>query len=206
MNRDLRKRIFTSLLALPLLALASGAAVRAQTPTTTPASSQQLAQQSTQQPAPQPARPASPTPCLTTPQYRQFDFWVGDWQVFTPQGQLAGTNRIEQVTDGCIILENWTAAGGSSGKSFNYYDRNDGKWHQLWIGSGGGVIHFVGEFKDGAMRYTSTTVTANGAKVLGRMTFFPQGDKVRQLWEQSNDDGKTWTVAFDGMYVKQMKR
>ena len=200
MNTDLRRHSrfarFAMTVALTLLVLTIDADIRAQTPT----AKQPIQQPAGQAPAAQ--QPARQTPCLTAPEHRQFDFWVGDWQVFTPQGQLAGTNRIERVTDGCIILENWMAAGGGSGKSFNYYDRNDGKWHQLWIGSTGGVIHFVGEFKDGAMRYTTTTTT-NGAKVLGRMTFFPQGDKVRQLWEQSNDEGKTWTVAFDGTYVKK---
>ncbi len=27
------------------------------------------------------------------------------------------------------------------------------------------------------------------------------GGHVRQLWEQSTDGGKSWTVAFDGLYV-----
>jgi hypothetical protein len=25
---------------------------------------------------------------------------------------------------------------------------------------------------------------------------------VRQLWESSKDDGKTWAVSFDGLYRK----
>lgn len=64
-------------------------------------------------------------------------------------------------------------------------------------------IDFEGEYKDGAMRYTSASINANGQKTLGRMTFFNLGDKVRQLWETSTDDGKTWTVAFDGTYVRK---
>jgi hypothetical protein len=27
-------------------------------------------------------------------------------------------------------------------------------------------------------------------------------DKVRQLWESSTDEGKTWKVLFDGLYVR----
>lgn len=144
------------------------------------------------------------TPCMVTPEHRQFDFWIGEWNVMTPQGQLAGTNSVQRVVDGCVIFENWSGSQGGNGKSFNYYDKNDGKWHQLWVGSGGGAINFSGEFKEGAMRYEAVSPAANGAKTLQRMTFFKlDGDKVRQLWESSTDDGKTWTVAFDGMYIKK---
>ncbi|MBI3651098.1 MAG: tetratricopeptide repeat protein [Acidobacteria bacterium] len=144
------------------------------------------------------------TPCLYAPEHRQFDFWIGEWEVFTPPGQLAGTSSIQRVVDGCVIFENWTGAQGGNGKSFNFYDRNDGKWHQLWVGSNGGVINFSGAFKDDAMRYEAVTTTVNGSKTLQRMTFFKLvGDKVRQLWETSTDDGKTWSLAFDGTYVKK---
>jgi hypothetical protein len=146
----------------------------------------------------------SATPCMVTPEHRQFDFWIGEWNVMTTQGQLAGTSSIQRVVDGCVIFENWTGTQGGNGKSFNYYDKNDSKWHQLWVGSGGGAVNFSGEYKDGAMRYEAVSLAANGTKTLQRMTFFKlEGDKVRQLWETSTDDGKTWTAAFDGMYVKK---
>ena len=143
------------------------------------------------------------TPCMVTPEHRQFDFWVGEWDVLNPQGQKAGTSSIQRVSGGCLILENWTSAGGSDGKSFNYYNPVDKKWHQLWIGTLGGVLDLAGEYKDNALRYTGESVGPNGARVLNRLTFFNLGDKVRQFWETSADDGKTWSVAFDGMYVKR---
>jgi hypothetical protein len=144
------------------------------------------------------------TPCMFKNENRQFDFWIGEWDVINPQGQQVGTSSIQRIVDGCIIFENWTAANGSNiGKSFNFYDPNKNKWRQVWVGNNGQPIDFEGEFKDDAMRYTSISVGANGQKTLGRMTFFNLGDKVRQLWETSTDDGKTWTVAFDGMYVRK---
>jgi len=145
------------------------------------------------------------TPCMVKAENRQFDFWIGEWDVVNPQGQPAGTSSIQRIVDGCIIFENWTSAGGGfTGKSFNFYDPNKNKWRQLWVGNNGQPIDFEGEYKDGAMRYTSVSTGANGQKTLGRMTFFNLGaDKVRQLWETSTDDGKTWTVAFDGTYVRK---
>ena len=35
---------------------------------------------------------AAARPCLTRKESRMFDFWVGEWDVRTPQGQLAGTS------------------------------------------------------------------------------------------------------------------
>jgi tetratricopeptide (TPR) repeat protein len=144
------------------------------------------------------------TPCMVIPEHQQFNFWVGEWDVKNPQGQQAGTSSIQRIVDGCVILENWTGAGGGSGKSFNFYDAGKAGWRQVWVGSNGIVIDFEGQYADGAMRYKSASIGANGQKTLGRMTFFNLGpDKVRQLWEQSTDDGKTWVVAFDGIYIRK---
>lgn len=142
-------------------------------------------------------------PCAFQAEYRQFDFWVGEWDV-TVSGQPAGTSSIQSIVDGCVILENWAGAGGGTGKSFNFYDSNLGKWRQVWVGSGGGVLDFFGEYREGQMRYAGETAGPNGAKVLQRLTFFNLApDRVRQLWEQSTDGGKTWTVTFDGAYARR---
>ena len=40
--------------------------------------------------------------------------------------------------------------------------------------------------------------------VKAKMTFFNQGkDQVRQLGEQSADEGKTWTTAYDLTYTRR---
>lgn len=143
-------------------------------------------------------------PCTVTPEHRQFDFWVGEWNVYNPQGTQVGTNTIENVVGGCIVMENWTGAGGFVGKSMNFYDPATRKWRQTWVDGRGSVLDFAGEFKDAAMRYTGETAGANGARTLARLTFFHLGpDRVRQLWEQSSDGGKTWSVVFDGMYLRK---
>ena len=142
-------------------------------------------------------------PCDHDANYRMFDFWVGDWNV-TVSGQQAGTNRIELIEGNCIVFENWTGAGGSTGKSFNFYNNQTRKWNQVWVASNGSNLFFEGEFRDGNLHYTSTTLGANGQKTLHKLTFFNLGPgHVRQLWESSTDDGKTWSVAFDGDYRKK---
>lgn len=142
-------------------------------------------------------------PCMFVPEARQFDFWLGNWDVFNPAGQKAGTNTIQMFAGGCGVLENWTNAGGADGKSINYYDASTGKWYQHWIGTDGTALRYSGNFKDAAMRFDGETI-ANGKKTLSRLTFSKLDENtVRQLAETSGDDGKTWVVTYDFKYVKR---
>jgi hypothetical protein len=150
---------------------------------------------------PIPAMKAAP-PCMSGEVYRQLDFWAGDWDVTTPQGKKAGTNSIQKMLDGCLLLENWSGTGGNGGKSMNYFDPATKKWAQIWVDGGGGVIAFVGEFKDGAMRFQGTHVEKAGTKVLSRMSLTPlPNGHVRQFIEESQDEGRTWAVWFEGDYA-----
>ena len=56
-----------------------------------------------------PAAPARPK--CDTPQHRAFDFWIGEWEVWA-NDQLAGTNRIEPMLEGCALAEHWRGASG----------------------------------------------------------------------------------------------
>lgn len=142
-------------------------------------------------------------PCIYSAEARQFDFWVGDWEVFNPQGQKAGTNSVQLFSDGCGLLENWTGALGGDGKSINFYDAGTQKWYQSWMGTGGGALRYAGNFREGAMRFEGETV-ANGKKTLQKLTFFKLDENtVRQLFEASSDEGKTWAVTSDLKYVRK---
>lgn len=138
-------------------------------------------------------------PCKASPEYRQFDFWIGEWDAKTPQGFVAGTNKIELILGDCIILENWTQ-GNMSGKSFNIYDKTDKKWHQTWVDSKGTLTEYIGEFKDGKMLYHAEEMR-NGEKVNMRLTFskLPDGN-VRQFAEESKDGGNTWKTRYELIY------
>ena len=144
------------------------------------------------------------SPC-STPAHNQFDFWVGDWEVFsTTADTLVGHNTINRILGGCVIEENWTGGTGFQGKSFNTYNPVDSSWNQVWVDVGGATYHFKGQFKDNVMQLKGTTVGRNGKKVLFDMSYTPQEDgAVRQLWKLSNDEGESWNVAFDGMYRKK---
>jgi hypothetical protein len=151
-----------------------------------------------------PPKPPQLPPCDSRPQARQFDFWVGEWDVIV-NGKPAGINRIEKILNGCVLQENWSSAGGGEGKSWNWYDIGDGKWHQLWLASQGPPsLHLAGSFADDVMKYEGASIGPGGVKLTNRLQFFKlPADKIRQLWEQSNDGGKTWTTVFDGEYRRR---
>lgn len=146
--------------------------------------------------------PLNPKPC-SQPVYRQFDFWVGEWNVYS-EGKLAGANSVQKILGGCVIQENWTDALGNSGKSFNTYNPYKKKWQQNWVDDRGSVLEFTGEAKDGVMAYQAELPASGGSKLIYRMTFTKLSEnRVRQLWEQSTDGGKTWQPLFDGDYQRK---
>jgi len=44
--------------------------------------------------------PAPPAPCGQD-EYRQFDFWIGSWEVRDANGSLQGHDTIEPILGGC---------------------------------------------------------------------------------------------------------
>jgi hypothetical protein len=142
--------------------------------------------------------PAPPAACQT-PEHRQFDFWLGEWEVFLPNGKKAGDSRIESIAAGCALLENWTGTGGFSGKSLNSYDGTDKRWHQSWVDSSGSRLELAGAYADKRMVLSS----APGGTVQRIAWSVNDDGSVRQLWEATEDGGKTWTVQFDGRYMRR---
>ncbi|MGI8706246.1 MAG: hypothetical protein ACR2JJ_10720 [Sphingomicrobium sp.] len=148
--------------------------------------------------------PPPPPPACTSPEHRQFDFWVGDWDVYrTGTDTLAGRNRIENIYGGCTIRENWMSVRGSGGGSLNMYDPVDKRWHQTWQDGSNARVEFDGGLSDGKMILMGYWhgVGGPGKDALVRMVYTPNADgTVRHLGEQSTDHGLTWTPGWDLTY------
>ena len=155
--------------------------------------------------APAPA-PTPPPPACTAAEHRQFDFWVGYWDVYpTGKDKLVAHSLIEKLYAGCTIRENWMPLSNNTGGSLNMYDPADKKWHQLWQDSQNGRVGFDGGIVDGKMILIGDWKDANGAgkDALTRITYSTNADDlVRQFGEQSTDGGKSWAPAFDFTYKK----
>jgi hypothetical protein len=154
-----------------------------------------------------PASPSPPPPPCSAPEYRQFDFWLGRWQVRGAKGQVVGTNRIEAILGGCALRESWTGRDGSVGTSLNAWDPFDRRWHQTWVDSDGLRLELAGEYAGGRMTLSGDgrSLAPPTRTVRHRITWsrLPEGRRVRQLWEVSGDGGQTWKAVFDGTYVPE---
>jgi hypothetical protein len=192
LNRAARTTCWTFLLGT----LTAGSAVLAQAPTAPAAPAAPNA----------PAAPTAPAvkPC-TAPEYRQFDFWIGSWEVKNPKGGIEGYNKIESIQEGCSIQEHWDNKP-ETGTSLNVYDAGAHKWHQTWIDNSGGLLLLNGEFSGGKMTLSGSQISRKDPTktILNRITWTPiDANHVRQFWEVSRDGGKTWVSNFDGMYTRQ---
>ena len=151
-----------------------------------------------QQPAQQPG--------CDSEKHRQFDFWIGEWEVTNPAGQRAGTNRIEKILNGCVLQENWVGAGGSAGKSFNMYYALDDTWRQTWVDGSGTRLDLVGGFdgKEMVLSGEMPSAQGDGSTVFHEISFTPNEDgTVQQHWRASRDGKKTWNDLFVGTYKKK---
>jgi hypothetical protein len=153
-----------------------------------------------------PARPQQPPPrSCDGPLYRLLDFWVGSWDVFLPDGKKAGTNRIEKALAGCAIFEHWQDTAGGGGKSLFYAAGLQPVWKQVWVTDSGSIKEkqLIEQLPGGALRFQGTLPRAGGDTVLDRTTLTPQdAGRVRQLIEQSDDNGVTWRTTFLGLYTR----
>ncbi|HEX4953529.1 MAG TPA: tetratricopeptide repeat protein [Thermoanaerobaculia bacterium] len=144
-------------------------------------------------------------PCKAEPQAKQFDFWLGEWEVYdNAHGTLSGSSRIEPLPGGCLIVENYVNLAGYAGRSMNFWDPQLGKWRQIWVDNSGTIMWFEGGLEGSDMVFEGDQFARNGDKQRTRMRFTPQPDgSVRQFIEGSTDGGKTWKVDFDGRYVRK---
>jgi hypothetical protein len=146
--------------------------------------------------------PAMAGPCDSA-EHRAFDFWLGEWQVYTPDGKLAGTNVIAREYDGCVLHERYTTARKYSGESLNIYDAQRRVWHQTWVDTTGTLLLLEGGPRDGSMVLEGRTLAEDGKTLVHRISWTPSPDgSVRQHWETRKDDGP-WTTAFDGHYRRK---
>ncbi|MBY0563545.1 MAG: hypothetical protein K2P58_05085 [Hyphomonadaceae bacterium] len=79
--------------------------------------------------------PQRPAGC-TASEHRQFDFWLGEWDVSPSSAASGATIAESSVTladQGCVIIEHWRPFGGAHGHSLNMYDPATQAWHQTWM-------------------------------------------------------------------------
>ena len=137
--------------------------------------------------------------------FSDFDFWLGEWEVFDSNtGNRAGENSIQKMEGGCMLMESWTSAGGGTGTSMNYFNPVTNEWRQLWVSAGRYSIDIVGGLRGQSMVLEGSIYNFAGAVWNFRGSWTPNPDgTVRQFFEQFNHDSEQWAPWFDGRYVRK---
>ena len=144
------------------------------------------------------------TPC-SGEKYSQFDFWIGNWNVYDTSGKLIGTNKLVKMQDNCVLQENWESKTSSNkGTSYNYYNKTDDTWNQVWVDNAGFSLELKGNFINGKMILKSKLIKSNKGSYYNRITWFKNEDNsVTQIWEYLNNDNKVISEAFRGIYKRK---
>ncbi len=140
--------------------------------------------------------------------YNQFDFWVGEWDVFDTTGKKVGENNIRKVEGGCLLTERWEGMAGSTGRSQNFFTPEDSLWNQVWVDNSGYSLFMKGTGGNGKMVLTSELMKGGkSGQYKNEITWSLQDDgSVRQIWRVYSAKGEPLRILFDGIYRKKISK
>jgi hypothetical protein len=146
------------------------------------------------------AQPTKSSYC-TAPEYRQFDFWIGDWDAFDVDNPIkpVARVRVDRILDGCVVREDYQDTTGKKGQSFSIYDASRKVWHQSWVTNHGELLQLDGKFQSNEMVLTAVD-RSEGKERLARGVWKADSRGVRETGTSSSDGGKTWKPWFDLLF------
>lgn len=154
----------------------------------------------------------SDRPCSSA-EARQFDFWLGEWDVTWPTEQAggeagergSGTNRITRMFGDCVIEENFSNGDGSfTGHSVSVYDERAALWRQTWVDSDGNYLWFTGRFDGQAMDLRTEPIQRESGIAVYRMLWSDiSEDSLEWAWQVSPDQGDTWRDLWNISYRRR---
>jgi hypothetical protein len=148
---------------------------------------------------------APTTPNCSAPEYHQLDFWLGDWDTVDWESKDHTTSiartHVDAIAAGCAVHELYEQTDGLIGDAILSYDPVRKQWQQTWVTNRGAIMAIYGNFKDGALVLEGEMHRQDG-KTHQRITWKAEGKGVRESAVMSKDGGKTWTPAFNVLFVK----
>jgi hypothetical protein len=154
------------------------------------------------------AQQSAQAPPCSGPEFRQMDFWLGDWDARysnDPSTPADGRNVITREYGGCVIQEAFDggpAAQGLIGHSVSTYHAPVQKWRQTWVDNQGGYFALVGGpmGDDFALENTRLSDSAPYMRMLFE-DITPSSFTWR--WQQSTDAGATWADQWVIYYSRR---
>jgi hypothetical protein len=145
------------------------------------------------------AQQVAQQPRCATPVYRQFDFFIGDWDTFdlTDSTKVVARNHVSRMLDGCAVREVYDQNDGMRGESFSTYDSSRKVWHQSWVTNRGQLLLLDGNLHGASMVFAGSTESVGNKSSMVRVTWIPQHGSVRETAVISTDGGKSWQPQFD---------
>lgn len=143
-------------------------------------------------------------PCSSS-EYSQFNFWVGNWDVYDTNNKLIGTNNVVKLSNACAIQENWVSkTSKSKGTSYNYYNKSDNSWNQLWVDNSGFSLELKGQYNQSKMILKSNLIKSKNGDFYNQITWTKNTDgSVTQIWDYMDQNHKKIKEVFKGIYKKQ---
>jgi hypothetical protein len=132
--------------------------------------------------------------------FRQFDFWIGDWDAIEADGSTSAHVQVTSILGGCVLLENYAGMDGANGKSFTIFDARERTWHQTWVTNRGRRLELDGTLEQGAITLRGAERTPTGDRRLVSGTWRPVSGGVRETAVTSIDQGKSWQPWFDILF------
>jgi hypothetical protein len=160
--------------------------------------------------APAAAQTAPVANVCTAPEYRQLDFWVGDWEARFDDGiggTATGSNVVTRILGDCAIEEKFDGHPGVPliGRSLSIWDVQIRAWRQTWVDDKGGVFLLTGG-PAGKEFVLATAPFGEGGNTRLRMVFTDiAADSFAWLWQKTEDGGQTWKTNWRIDYRRRAK-
>jgi len=136
--------------------------------------------------------------------YQEFDFWLGEWEVYDISGALVGINSIKKQSDNCLIQEKWID-DERRGKSTTFYNSSDNSWNQIWVDNSDFVLKLKGNMVNDIMTLKSELIQGNNKKYYNQISWTKNEDgSITQLWQIFNENDLKISEVFQGIYKKTL--
>jgi hypothetical protein len=145
-------------------------------------------------------RPQRPPACVQ-PEQRQFDFWVGEWDV-SPTGSpvIVAESSITLADEDCVVIENWRPFRNGSAHSISMYDAQTRHWRQFYAGAAVPLATYTGNLdSEGVLRFDVDNSAPRTRMNYQRI----DANTIRQWGEQFNETTREWSTQWDLTYRRR---